>query len=68
MENEKMQVNFAPGVTEATLRVIELHEENELPHASPFFFSLQVESSTLHTLHGGRYYKESFCSCKMPLL
>lgn len=24
MENEKMQVNFAPGVTEATLRVIEL--------------------------------------------
>ena len=37
-------------------------------HASPFFFSLQVESSTLHTLHGGRYYKESFCSCKMPLL
>lgn len=27
MENEKMQVNFAPGVTEATLRVIELHEE-----------------------------------------
>lgn len=31
MENEKMQVNFAPGVTEATLRVIELHEENELP-------------------------------------
>lgn len=23
MENEKMQVNFAPGVTEATLRVIE---------------------------------------------
>lgn len=37
-------------------------------HASPFFFSLQVESSTLHTLHDGRYYKESFCSCKMPLL
>lgn len=37
-------------------------------HASPFSFSLQVESSTLHTLHGGRYYKESFCSCKMPLL
>lgn len=37
-------------------------------HASLFFFSLQVESSTLHTLHGGRYYKESFCSCKMPLL
>lgn len=29
MENEKMQVNFAPGMTEATLRVIELHEENE---------------------------------------
>lgn len=24
MENEKMQVNFAPGMTEATLRVIEL--------------------------------------------
>lgn len=23
MENEKMQVNFAPGMTEATLRVIE---------------------------------------------
>lgn len=22
MENEKMQVNFAPGITEATLRVI----------------------------------------------
>lgn len=33
-------------------------------HASPFFFSLQVEPSTLHTLHGGRYYKESFCSYK----
>lgn len=32
------------------------------------FSSLQVESSTLHTLHDGRYYKESFCSCKMPLL
>lgn len=37
-------------------------------YASPFFFSLQVESSTLHTLHDGRYYKESFCSYKMPLL
>lgn len=24
MENEKMQVNFAPGMTEATLRVIEV--------------------------------------------
>lgn len=35
MENEKMQVNFAPGVTEATLRVIELHEENELPVLEP---------------------------------
>lgn len=23
MENEKMQVNFAPGMTEATLRVID---------------------------------------------
>ena len=30
-----MQVNFAPGVTEATLRVIELHEENELPVLEP---------------------------------
>lgn len=29
MENEKMQVNFAPGMTEATLRVIELHEETD---------------------------------------
>lgn len=35
MENEKMQMNFAPGVTEATLRVIELHEENELPVLEP---------------------------------
>lgn len=35
MENEKMQVNFAPGITEATLRVIELHEENELPVLEP---------------------------------
>lgn len=35
MENEKMQVNFAPGMTEATLRVIELHEENELPVLEP---------------------------------
>lgn len=25
MGNEKMQVNFAPGMTEATLRVIELN-------------------------------------------
>jgi hypothetical protein len=25
---------------------------------------LQVEPSTLRTLHGGRYYKESFCSYK----
>ena len=33
-------------------------------HASPFFFSLQVEPSTLHTLHDGRYCKESFCSYK----
>lgn len=36
MENEKMQVNFAPGITEATLRVIELHEENELPNRAFF--------------------------------
>lgn len=35
MGNEKMQVNFAPGMTEATLRVIELHEENELPVLEP---------------------------------
>ena len=35
MGNEKMQVNFAPGMTEATLRVIELHEENVLPVLEP---------------------------------
>lgn len=28
-------MNFAPGVTETTLRVIELHEENELPVLEP---------------------------------
>ena len=27
-----------------------------------------VQLSKFHTLHDGRYYKESFCSCKMPLL
>lgn len=48
MENEKMQVNFAPGVTEATLRVIELHEENELPVLEPDKVELAGTIGSVH--------------------
>mgnify|MGYP000541351233 CR=1 FL=1 len=48
MENEKMQVNFAPGVTEATLRVIELHEENELPVQEPDKVELDGSIGRVH--------------------
>ena len=37
-----MQVNFAPGMIEATLRVIELHEENELPVLEPDKVELEI--------------------------
>lgn len=40
MENEKFQVNFAPGMNEATLRVIELQKENVLPVLEPLEVSL----------------------------
>ena len=48
MENEKMQVNFAPGMTEATLRVIELHEENELPVLEPDKVELAGTIGSVH--------------------
>lgn len=48
MENEKMQVNFAPGITEATLRVIELHEENELPVLEPDKVELAGTIGSVH--------------------
>lgn len=48
MEYEKMQVNFAPGVTEATLRVIELHEENELPVLEPDKVELAGTIGSVH--------------------
>lgn len=48
MENEKMQVNFAPGVTEATLRVIELHEENQLPVLEPDKVELAGTIGSVH--------------------
>ncbi len=43
-----MQVNFAPGVTEATLRVIELHEENELPVLEPDKVELAGTIGSVH--------------------
>lgn len=48
MGNEKMQVNFAPGMTEATLRVIELHEENELPVLEPDKVELAGTIGSVH--------------------
>lgn len=48
MENEKMQVNFAPGMTEATLRVIELHEENELLVLEPDKVELAGTIGSVH--------------------
>ena len=43
-----MQVNFAPGMTEATLRVIELHEENELPVLEPDKVELAGTIGSVH--------------------
>ena len=35
MENEKMQINLAPGMESATIKVIELDKENVLPVLEP---------------------------------
>lgn len=35
MENEKMQINLAPGMEKATIKVIELDKENVLPVLEP---------------------------------
>ena len=43
-----MQVNFAPGMTEATFRVIELHEENELPVLEPDKVELAGTIGSVH--------------------
>ena len=49
MGNEKMQVNFGLRVmTEATLRVIELHEENELPVLEPDKVELAGTIGSVH--------------------
>ena len=71
MENEKMQVNFAPGVTEATLRVIELHEENELPVLEPDKVELAGTIGSVHEFLLKRDWNRSLiknlrngdCSC-----
>lgn len=40
MENEKMQINLAPGMEKATIKVIELDKENVLPVLEPLKVSL----------------------------
>ena len=35
METKRMQVNFAPGMTEATLRVLNFTKKIELPVLEP---------------------------------
>lgn len=48
MENEKMQVNFAPVWPKQPLRVIELHEENELPVLEPDKVELAGTIGSVH--------------------
>lgn len=40
MENEKMQINLAPGMEKATIKVIELDKENVLLVLEPLKVSL----------------------------